>query len=273
MGVIYQRRSFACCATVGTNLVGTARRRFALTAILGLVATFGSSHVTLAAGACAPPAAGVMDVHKPLPNLERAWRAHETISVVAFGSSSTAGTGASGPDRSYPARLKYHLSQKFPKVQFSVANKGRGGELARHMLARLDRDVLKLKPQLVLWQTGVNDAIKQVDPEEFRTNVELGIERFKAAGIDVILIDQQYFPGSSKVPGYGDYLELLHRIGEKYNVPVFRRYELMAHLVRSAQFDLRALLAPDRFHQNDTSYECMGAVLAQTLQASLSFVK
>lgn len=150
-----------------------------------------------------------------------------------------------------------------------MLNKGKAGQLASHMLKRLERDVLSAKPHLVLWQTGVNDAIRGVDPKIFRKNVEDGLRLMKDQGIDVVLVDQQFYPGSSKVSAYDDYLKLLHEIGEQYSVPVFRRYQLMSYLVSSSQYKLQALLAPDKFHQNDVSYDCLGQVLGDALQISL----
>lgn len=63
------------------------------------------------------------------------------VKIVAFGSSSTAGAGATTPENNYPNRLAAELKERFPGVPVQVINRGVGGEDAREMLARLDRDV------------------------------------------------------------------------------------------------------------------------------------
>src|SRR5438552_18085586 len=58
------------------------------------------------------------------------------IKIVAIGSSSTYGAGASSPTRSYPSRLEVELRRHFPGHPLSVVNRGVGGEEVSDMLAR-----------------------------------------------------------------------------------------------------------------------------------------
>lgn len=217
---------------------------------------------------CRPPPA-VLRFAAPIPVLAKAIKTAAPVRIVAFGSSSTAGAGASSGSKTYPARLQAALSILYPSRQISVVNKGRGGELITQMLVRMDRDVLAEKPTLVIWQTGVNDAIRKVDVEKFRADLDTGVKRLLAAGTDVILLDQQYYPKARKDADYKSYIDVVHEVAAKRSVPVFRRYELMAYLVESAQYRIDELLAPDQFHQNDLSYDCLGATLASALRARL----
>jgi len=246
------------CVSTGRVAAGT------LLFVLSSAITGGA----VAAPACKAPES-IASFSVPIPGFAKVFKTEKLIRIVAFGSSSTSGAGASAADKTYPARLQAGLNARFKGRAFEVVNRGRSGEFASHMLARLERDVLAMKPALVIWQTGVNDALRKVDPEAFRRTVETGLAQMNALGIDVILLDQQYFPGSVKVAGYGKYLDLIRDIGAAHGVPVFKRYELMAHLVESAQFTVDELLAPDRFHLNDTSYDCLGDVLAGAISASL----
>jgi hypothetical protein len=43
-----------------------------------------------------------------------------------------------------------------------VLNRGIGGEDAREMLARFERDVLAQKPDLLLWQLGTNVLVQDL---------------------------------------------------------------------------------------------------------------
>ncbi|MDX2289808.1 MAG: SGNH/GDSL hydrolase family protein [Hyphomicrobiaceae bacterium] len=204
------------------------------------------------------------------PTLRAAFADRQPLRIVAFGSSSTAGAGASRREHAYPARLESTLRERFPGHSVTVLNKGSGGELSTDMLARLERDVIAERPTLVVWQTGVNDAIRNVPVIDFARTVEIGIARIRAAGSDVVLIDQQLYPLSGSVPGYATYIETMRQIGARLDVPVFRRHRLMAHLVASAQYRVEDLLAADRFHQNDVSYACLAEVLADAISRLIS---
>src|ERR1700693_3780708 len=78
------------------------------------------------------------------------------VKIVALGSSSTAGSGASTPENNYPNRLAAELGERFPGTQVQVINRGVGGEDAREMLARIDRDVRDERAGLVAWQIATN---------------------------------------------------------------------------------------------------------------------
>ncbi len=48
-----------------------------------------------------------------------------------------------------------------------MINRGIGGQDAAEELARLDADVLAIRPQAVIWQVGANGALRNVDPALF----------------------------------------------------------------------------------------------------------
>lgn len=202
----------------------------------------------------------------PLPNLTHSVMVTNGIHIIALGSSSTAGSGASSQLASYPARLDAELDRRFPRKDFIVTNYGTGGQLARDMLTRIREDVLLQKPALVIWQTGVNDAVQDVGVETFQTTLETGIRELKAAGIDVLLVDMQFYPRSERVAVYGDYLKAMRVVAEGQNIPLFGRFAIMKHLVKSGQYTTNQLLAPDNFHLNDLSYGCLADLLADAIE-------
>lgn len=202
----------------------------------------------------------------PLPKLSAALAAGEPVQIVALGSSSTQGIGASSPKASYPVRLQAELQQLFPKSAITVVNFGIGGQLASDMLPRIRQQVIPRKPTLVIWQTGVNDAMRLVKVEQFRDNVIAGVEDLKRAGIDVVLLDMQYFPKADKLRDFPRFLVTMRQIAEQRHIPIMQRYAIMKHLITSAQYTPQQLLAADQFHPNDLSYGCLGRVIAEALQ-------
>lgn len=206
----------------------------------------------------------------PLAKFAAAVNDKAPLKIIALGSSSTAGAGASNPKKSYPARLQAELSQIWPKEQIQVVNAGINGQLASDMVARLDKDVLSQRPQLVIWQTGVNDAVRDVPIDAFKKTLSSGIERVQKAGTDIVLIDQQYYPKYEKLKNGALYLAAIREVAQHYRIPVVQRYRIMKHLLDSHQFTTLTMLSPDQFHLNDTSYDCLGKLLAESLRGAVT---
>ena len=221
-----------------------------------------------AAGASPPCEAPTNLVHftAPLPTLSAALDGDQPIRIVALGSSSTQGIGASSPKACYPSKLQSELRQRYPDKEITVENLGVGGQLATDMLPRIKNDVLPLRPSVVIWQTGVNDAMQHVDVEEFRQTVLLGIDELQRNGIDVVLLDMQYFPGAEAIGAFPRYLAAMRQIAGARKVPILQRFAIMKYLVTSAQFTPQQLLASDLFHSNDFTYGCLSRFLADALQ-------
>ena len=111
-------------------------------------------------------------------------------------------------------------------------------------VARLERDVLALSPDLVLWQVGTNDALRGLDPALVRKALVEGIRRVRAAGADIVLIDPQLMPD---VPAGSAVLGMVEMIGaaaEASGVPVLRRYELMRYWIAVSSSPHRPCCAP-----------------------------
>lgn len=251
--------------------MGSRRYRYSVAALFAAIA--GLAALPAAAESVCSAPRDLVRLASPLAASQRAVQRDHALRIVALGSSSTQGTGASSPRMCYPARLEAELNRRYGNdTRFEVVNLGVGGELAENMLARIDRDVISRKPDLVIWQTGVNDVIQGVPLEEFRTNLVQGIDAVLAAGADLILLDSQYYPRSMLVPGFREYLVTMRQVAREKGVPIVSRYAIMKHLVDSAQYTTAQLLAPDQFHLNDLSYGCLGSILADAIGDGLQRV-
>lgn len=246
----------------GRSSIGSALCSI-LGAVLALVLTF-----ELASASCRAPRE-LVRFSAPLPVMTRAMGSmgsEPVVRIAALGSSSTSGVGASSSKMCYPARLEAELNRRYgARSTFSVINLGVGGELATDMLARIDTEVLATRPHLVIWQTGVNDAIQGVSIDDFKTTLTQGIAAIRAMGADVVFLGMQYYPRSVRVPLYRNYLVTMREVAAEANVPLLNRYGIMKHLIDSAQYAPTDLLAPDQFHQNDLSYGCVSALLADAI--------
>jgi acyl-CoA thioesterase-1 len=220
--------------------------------------------IASAAETCAAPAE-LVRLHIQLPRTALRLAHHGALHIVALGSSSTAGTGASTPDHTYPSQLAAELRRRLPADPIDVVNKGVGGETSVDMLARFDRDVLALAPDLVIWQIGTNAVLKTDDLGRDLAVVRDGVRRLKSAGIDVILMDMQYAPRVLEHPAYPVVETGIATISKEEGVPVFRRFEIMRHWLQAKQLDFSTMLSPDQLHLNDASYGCIGRLLAAAI--------
>src|SRR5215469_15141826 len=197
------------------------------------------------------------DLTTPLPHTAARLAAGKRLTIVALGSSSTYGTGASRPDYAYPNRLAALLQARFPKLQIRVLNRGVGGEVGTSTAERIARDVLPAKPDLVIWQVGTNDVLRDLDPDEPMKSVRAGIARMKAVGADVILMDVQYAPAVLRHSTYREMEHALSATARSAGVPLFPRFALMRDWAERGSMRMSVMVGPDRLHMTDTSYDCL----------------
>ena len=88
----------------------------------------------------------------------------EPLTIVAIGSSSTFGYGASSLALSYPSQLAVELRRRIPAETIKVHNEGVSGQTSIEMLERFDRDVFVHQPDLVIWQVGTNAVLHDLEP-------------------------------------------------------------------------------------------------------------
>ena len=212
---------------------------------------------------CETPA-DIVRLSNTLPRVAAKLAAGQPITIVAIGSSSTAGAGASTPANSYPSRLQVFLSEQLPRQKFNVVNRGVNGEEIKDMLARFDSTVLSEKPDLVLWQLGTNSVLRD-HPIDQGAAIREGINRIKQAGADVVLIDPQYAPKVIAKVRCGDMVKLISATAKAENVQLFQRYELMRHWHDVGRMPFESFISADGLHLNDWSYNCWAKGLANAI--------
>jgi acyl-CoA thioesterase-1 len=203
-----------------------------------------------------------------LPNTARAIHSGKGLVILAIGSSSTEGVGASDGAHTYPALLAEELRRRWPQVSVTVVNKGVGGELAAQMLARFERDVLPYRPQLVIWQTGSNHALTFGDIKGYADTIRDGIARLKEVGVDIVLMDPQFAPRVLARPIHPLVVDSIGSVANDMNVAVFQRFAVMRHWISSGQYKVEDIISSDGLHMNDASYSCIAHLLADSIVAA-----
>ena len=183
------------------------------------------------------------------------------ISVVGSGSSVL--SGPDGARFAYPARLEAVLRDRLPgneiKVTAHVQLRQTTAEMAEGMKDVLAQD----KPALVIWQAGTVDALRGIEPEEFRTSLETGIDAIAAADADAIVMNMQYSPRTESMLGVDAYADVMHWVAQQRGVVLFDRLAIMRSWTDSGTFDLYA--ATKDYAMARRVHECIGRALASQI--------
>ena len=235
-----------------------------LAAVAALLAVWGlplSARAETPALTCDTPP-DLIRLSNPLSHLGQKLAAGDPITIVAIGSSSTAGAGASSPANNYPSRLEVELKQHFPGAPITVLNRGVGGEEVADMLRRFDQAVVAAKPDLVLWQLGTNSVIRDHKLADHGAAIRDGLGRIRAAGADVVLIDPQFAPKVIVKPEAEQMVNLIAATAKMEDVDLFRRFAVMKRWYNDDHMKFDSFVSPDGLHMNDWSYGCFAHGLA-----------
>jgi acyl-CoA thioesterase-1 len=181
----------------------------------------------------------------------------QPIRIVAIGSSSTYGAGASTRANTYPSRLATELSRHFPSHPITVINRGVDGDEASDMLARFNVDLIDERPHLVLWQVGTNALLRDSPLDRRATALHEGLARLKSIRIDVALVDPQFAPKVIAKPSAERSVEQIAATAHEESVGVFRRFAMMKHWYEVDRMPFDSFVSPDGLHLNDWSYACL----------------
>ncbi len=189
--------------------------------------------------------------------------AAKKLDIAVIGSASSEINGPAGTNIAYPAWLEDSLRNLLPGVAVKVATYARPRETAAEMETRIARVLGESKPALVIWQTGTADAIRGVDPDEFRASLDEGIDKLRAADADVVLVNMQYSPRIEAMLAVTEYADAMRIVAVKREAVLFDRFGIMKRWNENGIFDLygatRTTNIAERVHR------CLGRLLANAV--------
>lgn len=195
-----------------------------------------------------------------LLRVQAAVKQSQQLKVVVVGTGSSLLGGGGGAERSYPARLEAALKERLPGVAVTVKPFAKPRQTAEDMAQGLEKIVQEEKPNLVIWQTGTIDAMRGLDPEDFRLTLDEGVETLLAGGADVILMNTQYSPRTESLIANTAYTDNMRWVAQHRNVPLYDRLSIMRHWSDSGAFDFtvggRDFVLAQKVHN------CVGKTLA-----------
>ena len=211
-----------------------------------------------AAPSCEVPAY-LLASDSPLPKVAGAVKDARSLNILVVGSRSS--TIPMQEASAYPARLQAFLKEKLPAVAVNVSVE----LLAKKTAEEAATDLVKLmedkKATLVVWQTGTVDAMRSVDPDDFRGAVDDGVAALQTAGADVILMNLQYSPRTDSMVSAPPYLDNMRVVAQQHDVPLFDRFAIMQQWNDSGEFDFFS--ASHGLDLVKRVHDCLGRALSK----------
>jgi acyl-CoA thioesterase-1 len=217
---------------------------------------------------CATPPE-LMEAGAQLPHLAARLKAHQPAKIVAIGGASTIGQAAGDPDLSYPHQLQRILADDFPDSRIAVVNKGIPRQAAKQNLDRFPTDVFAEDPVMTIWETGINDAVRGTDVDEFAETLQSGVDQLKNRAIDIVLVDMQFSKSATALINFDAYLKALHRVGDLSQVYVLPRFEMMRYWSEQNVFNFDDVAPDDRAKLAARVYDCLAQKLAQGIRRAV----
>ena len=230
---------------------------FGLAMLAGVLAA-ASARAEDATPVCEVPAY-LLSSESSLPKIAEAVKNAQKLDILVVGSRSSTINTADGT--AYPGRLEAVLREKLPGVKINVNVELQIKKTAEEVAAGLSKLIEGRKPTLVIWQTGTVDAMRSIDPDDFRAAVDDGVAALQSAGTDVILINLQYSPRTETMISAAPYIDNMRVVAQQHDVPLFDRFAIMRHWNEAGDFDLFS--ASHGLELAKRVHDCLGRALSK----------
>jgi hypothetical protein len=232
-------------------------------AVLGLTLLASLLAVAAVRAEDAPPSCEVpaylLTSESALPKVAEAVKNGHSLDILVVGSRSSTINTSDGS--AYPGRLQAMLRDKLPGVAVNISIELQVKKTAAEVAGGLVKLVEAKKPTLVIWQTGTVDAMRSVDPDDFRGAVDEGVAALQKAGVDVVLVNLQYSPRTETMISATPYLDNMRVVAQQHDVPLFDRFAIMHHWNDQGDFDLFS--ASHGLDLAKRVHDCLGRALSQ----------
>jgi hypothetical protein len=201
----------------------------------------------------------MLTTESALPKVAEAIKSRRPLDILVVGSRSSTINTSDGS--AYPGRLQAILSEKLPGVAVNVSVELQVKKTAEEVAGGLVKLVEAKRPTLVIWQTGTVDAMRSIDPDDFRGAVEDGVVALQKAGTDVVLMNLQYSPRTETMISAPPYLDNMRVVAQSHDVPLFDRFAMMRHWSEQGDFDLFS--AAHGLELAKRVHDCLGRALSK----------
>jgi len=203
-----------------------------------------------------------------LKQLVNAWADRPEIGrrIVAFGSSNTAFRINDFGRYNWTCWLTLWLREQIGK-HVSLTNTGIGGETVLNLLARFDRDVLPLRPDIVIITIGGNDHT-HVKLKDYRMKLKQLVREF--TGRDILVALQTYYSSLEEggVNGpFDDYMAAVVDVANECDVLCIDNYAILRPWHRREPDQYKKLMH-DNWHLNPLGHAIFGTLTCRAFGLS-----
>jgi hypothetical protein len=168
----------------------------------------------------------------------------------------------------FPLQMARALEASIPGLTVNVTVRGGRGMLATEMLDILHHELSTAHYDLVIWQTGTVEAVRNVPMGGFFQTLSDGAAAVAAEGGDLVLVDPQYSRFLHANADVDSYAQTLQQAAAQPGVVLFHRFELMRHWSATGQIDLERTPKAMRVATVEQLHACLGQALARFVTAS-----
>ncbi len=169
--------------------------------------------------------------------------------VIFFGDSLTVGYGAAA-EQDFPSLVTKKLNIT------SAINAGVSGNTTQDALNRLQKDVLDLKPSLVIVEFSGNDFLQNVPAAKTMSNLEEIAQKIHVTGSALVMIEFR-FPFSTQT-----YTDGFTKIAKTYKAAIV--WNVLDEITNKKN------LMYDNIHPNAAGYKIMADRIAKTIKPLLT---
>lgn len=171
-------------------------------------------------------------------------------------------------ERAFPRQMAKNLRTLVPGAQVEVTVRGGRGLPAADMLALMRTELASRPYQLVIWQTGTVEAVRNLPPAEFAQILSEGLSVVEGANANLVLVDPQFSRFLQTNSNLEPYNQVLQQVASLPGVALFRRFDLMRSWANDGRIDLERASRNERQKVIDGLHACLGVHLARLVYDS-----
>lgn len=204
-----------------------------------------------------------------LPKTIEKLKTGKPVKIVCFGDSVTGVYYHTGSRRAYTDMLGIAIKKAIPQADLTMVNAGISGNTTANALARIARDVLKQRPDLVTVMFGLNDMGK-LSLKQYQDNLRRIVKFCHGVGSEVLLCTP-----NAVLPGKGhpkdklaQYCAMVQEVGKEMQVPVCDCNKKMDVLGEQNPQELRLMMS-NEIHPNMAGHKKMAELIAASITGKI----
>ena len=187
-----------------------------------------------------------------IADVMRRAKAGEEITIGVIGGSITQGSSASSQDKCYASLLKNWWEEKFPEATIHFINAGIGGTTSYYGVHRVEKDLLRYNPDLVVVEFSVNDGNDQFYKKSYDNLVYRILKEESSPAVMLLFMTMDNGTSAQE----NDAL-----VGFHYKLPMLSYKNAVMSKLKEESLSWKDI-SPDNIHPNDKGHAIIGEIFS-----------